>query len=131
MTSSEQGSPPSQMTEAQLDEIRQRMRQAFDEMYHQLGVPNPHIPSVIQLGWDDAPKLFDEVKRLRAENAAMREIVEAMSSDDALVYRDERTHVMRCVFNCTDLPQLTGFWNDFVHSERCPVTKARALVQSS
>ena len=66
-------------------------------------------------------RLQVEVDRLKAENAAMREIVQAVAQTDP-TYGSEWRQCHYC--HEIDLPDA------FQHADDCPVTKARALLAS-
>lgn len=112
MTGSEQDTPPSQidpLSEERLAEARQMAEWQIAHGY-----------DAMQYAASYVLKLLTEVDRLRAENAAMREIVEAVASVPDESYDEE------CPF-CRSGP---GYL-PIQHLPDCPVTKARALVQSS
>ena len=73
-------------------------------------------------GWDqardDVETLLDEVKRLRAENAALREIAQAVAGND------DETDVGLCPF-CS---QNIDADEDLSHAPDCPDTRARVLL---
>ena len=91
----------------------------YETQYKQAGVE--HMP--VQLAWTDLPWLMREVERLRTENAAMREIVQAVADGEAQWFDEMGMHCAFCdqIFD----PQV----HDRVsHANGCIVPKARALI---
>lgn len=116
MTGSDQGTPPSQMSEAQLDEIREHVLLQRD--VESIGMV-PHWmydPAAFRV--DYAVALLDEVDRLRAENAALREIAEAVAAAES--YHAEIIDAWVLLLRNPTLSYAQEL-----------LTKARALVQSS
>ncbi len=115
------------MTDKRLAEIQARVKNAW--AMQAVGPANfgelkrSQLQSIAVAYVDDVADLLAEVERLRAENAAMRMIVEAMAKEVEPRWYNEAGK-WGCEF-CTEESYNKRL---FVHSNACPVTKARACV---
>jgi uncharacterized protein YhaN len=109
------------LTTAELDEVRQRLKYAAD-ILHEL--QKPHHPTLtpdeldtLALPLRDQERLLAEVDHLRADNAALREIAEAL----------EEKFTATATGTCDPCPWCYADQDYEPHERDCPVTKARAL----
>lgn len=95
--------------------------------------PVPAVAAQVARAAIDADALLAEVERLRVENAAMREIVQAFAKDNGPLVQDREYGAYDCGC-CDGVPEQ---WKDgtyamerdaFIHAPDCPVTKARELL---
>jgi len=83
---------------------------------------------------DEQPRYAGANARLTTENAAMREIVEAVATEDTCAYESDAGDDVRCVFCAGEddwrEARVRGVMHFMRHTPNCIVTKARALLAS-
>jgi hypothetical protein len=103
------------LSDEQLEVIRWRAGECAGASFWMLPV------QLIETSYrQDIPALLVEVDRLRAENAALRNIAEAMAKYYPLPVEGW--------FECDFCDARSYGADDFGHRSNCPVTKARALL---
>lgn len=111
------------LTRAELDVIRQRLGIATD-ILHDLQEPRqptltPDELGALALPLHDQERLLAEVDRLQADNAALREIAEAL----------EAKYTATATGTCDPCPWCYADQDYEPHQENCPVSKARDLLK--
>jgi hypothetical protein len=110
------------LTPTEMDEVRQRLGHAADILQ---GLQQSRRPTLtpdevdnLALPLRDQERLLAEVGRLQADNAALREIAEAL----------EEKFVATATGTCDPCPWCYADQDYEPHKQDCPVTKARVLL---